>query len=311
MTKYAYDPDFLPHLPTIPTVGDYSTAEKIQAMRAMRADAMQLPAPNPKVRREDRTVPAQGGQPAVPLRIYTPKAAATAPRACVYEIHGGGFMFGNLDMMDPWCDGIAAALDAVVVSVDYRLAPEHPFPAGIDDACAAHRWLLAQGIPAAGIAIAGDSAGGGLTLATLVALRAAGDPLPAAAVCLSPLADLEQTGASSQGGIDDPMVSRVGTEVMAQAYLQGHDRRDPRASPIHADYHGFPPLLIQVGTREILLDDAKRVAERARAAGVPVELELGEGLTHVWPLHPHLPESATAVASIARFVRARLGIPRG
>jgi monoterpene epsilon-lactone hydrolase len=245
----------------------------------------------------------------VPAFWFTP-SGAPSDRAILY-LHGGGYVMGSVATHRSLIGRLARASGLRCLALDYRLAPEHPFPAGIDDACAAHRWLLAQGIPAAGIAIAGDSAGGGLTLATIVALRAAGDPLPAAAVCLSPLADLEQTGASSQGGIDDPMVSRVGTEVMAQAYLQGHDRRDPRASPIHADYHGFPPLLIQVGTREILLDDAKRVAERARAAGVPVELELGEGLTHVWPLHPHLPESATAVASIARFVRARLGIPRG
>jgi len=240
----------------------------------------------------------------VPAFWFTPPNARA--KSAILYLHGGGYVMGSVATHRSLIGRIARATGIRCLALDYRLAPEHPFPAGIDDACAAYRWLIAEGIPASGIAIAGDSAGGGLALACLVALRDAGDRLPAAAVCLSPLADLEQSGDSSKGGIDDPMVSRDGTEVMIEAYLQGRDRRDPRASPIHADFKGFPPLLIQVGTREILLDDSTRVAARARAAGVPVELEVGEGLTHVFQLHPHLPESATAVESIARFVKSHL-----
>jgi acetyl esterase/lipase len=134
--------------------------------------------------------------------------------------------------------------------------------------------------------------------------------MPGGAVALSPLADLELSGESARSGVDDPMVGVADTRLMAAAYL-GRDAsaRDPRASPIHADFKGFPPLLIEVGTREILLDDALRVAERARRAGVSVELFVGEGLTHVWQLHPHLPEASESVSRIARFVaRAMNGV---
>lgn len=242
----------------------------------------------------------------VPGFWFTP--ASPRPRSAILYLHGGGYVMGSVATHRSLIGRLARACGVRCLALDYRLAPEHPFPAGIEDACAAYRWLLTEGIPASGIVIAGDSAGGGLTLGTLVALRDAGERLPAAAVCLSPLADLEQTGDSStRGDIDDPMVSRDGTFVMAEAYLQGSDARDPRASPIHADFKGLPPLRIEVGTREILLDDAKRVAARARAAGVEVEVELGEGLTHVWQLHPHLTESTASIARIARFILKHLG----
>ncbi len=242
----------------------------------------------------------------VPGFWFTPPAPR--PRSALLYLHGGGYVMGSVATHRSLIGRLARATGLRCLALDYRLAPEHPFPAGLEDACAAYRWLRAEGIPASSIVFAGDSAGGGLVLGSLVALRDAGEPLPAAAVCLSPLADLELSGGSAvRGGIDDPMVSRDGTLVMAEAYLQGSDARDPRASPIHADFTGLPPLLIEVGTREILLDDAKRVAERARAAGVDVRLEIGEGLTHVWPLHPHLPESAACVARIAAFVAERLG----
>jgi acetyl esterase/lipase len=193
------------------------------------------------------------------------------------------------------------------LAIDYRLAPEHAFPAAVEDASSAYRWLLDQGISASGLVLVGDSAGGGLALGSIVALREAGEALPAAAICLSPLTDLEVTGNSARGGVDDPMVSQDGIVMMAEAYLQGADLRDPRCSPLHADFSDFPPLLIQVGTREILLDDAKRVVARARAAGVEVVLEEGEGLTHVWQLYPHVPESIDAVERIGRFILKQLG----
>lgn len=244
----------------------------------------------------------------VPGFWFTPRAARGArERRAILYLHGGGYVMGSVATHRSLIGRIAEATGIPCLALEYRLAPEHPFPAAIEDAMAAYRWLLEQGMPRRSIVIGGDSAGGGLTLGSLVALLEAGDALPAAAFCLSPLTDLELTGDSAQGGIDDPMVERHGTGMMAEAYLQGTSARDPRASPLHADFAGFPPLLIEVGTREILLDDARRVAERARSAGCEVTLEEAEGLTHVWQLHPELPESRASVGRIAGFVKRHLG----
>jgi epsilon-lactone hydrolase len=253
------------------------------------------------------------------------------PGRAILYLHGGGYVMGSVATHRSLIARLALATGIRCLALDYRLAPEHPFPAAIEDACSAYHWLQTgidpsggrastlepegdtratprpERIAASRIAIAGDSAGGGLVLGALVALRDAGQALPGAAVCISPLADLELTGESAHRGIADPMVSVEGTRIMAEAYLQGRDPRDPRASAIHADFTGFPPLCIEVGTREVLLDDATRVAERARKAGVDVELTLGEGLTHVWQLHPQLPEATESVARIAGFIVARIG----
>ena len=219
-------------------------------------------------------------------------------------LHGGGYMLGSVATHRNLVGRIAREARARCLSLDYRLAPEHPFPAAVEDALAAYRWLLESGVEPSRLAIGGDSAGGGLTLGTLVSLRAAGDPLPACAVCLSPLTDLEGSGDSMRTA-DDPLISDLSAvDEMTQTYMQGADPRDPRASPLHADYAGFPPLLIQVGTREVLLDDSTRVAVKAREAGVEVTLEVEEGLIHVWQLFgPHVPESKQAVKRIGAFVR--------
>ncbi len=223
----------------------------------------------------------------------------------ILYVHGGGYVLGSLATHRSLVSRLARASLTRALSVDYRLAPEHPFPAAVDDATAAYRWLLGTGVEASRVVIAGDSAGGGLTLATLLALRDAGDPLPAAGVCLSPWADLEGTGASAQpGGADDPLLELEGLREMGRHYASGDKARHPHAAPLYADYQGIPPLLIQVGTRELLLDDAKRVAERARAANVDVELETWEGLIHVWQLFgPNIPEAEQAVEKIGEFVR--------
>jgi len=203
---------------------------------------------------------------------------------------------------------IARDAAARVLLLEYRLAPEHPFPAAVDDATAAYRWLRKQGIAASSIAIAGDSAGGGLTLATLLALRDAGDALPACAVCLSPWTDLEGTGASAQpGGADDPMVTVAALRDMGRTYA-GDALRNPLAAPLYGSFKGLPPLLVQVGTREILLDDSTRVADKARAAGVTVRLEIEEGAPHVWQAMPHVPEAIEAVKRIGAFVRERIPV---
>jgi acetyl esterase/lipase len=224
-------------------------------------------------------------------------------------VHGGGYVIGSLDSHRELVGRLARASGARALNVDYRLAPEHPFPAAVEDSTAAYRWLLAQGADPARVVIAGDSAGGGLTLATLLALRDAGDPLPAAGVCLSPWTDLEGTGDSAQpGGVDDPLLELEGLREMGRHYAGDGDPRHPHAAPLYADYTGIPPLLIQVGTREILLDDSRRVAEKARAAGVAVDLEEWEGLIHVWQLFgPAVPESTDAVNAIGAFVRKHIG----
>ncbi len=232
---------------------------------------------------------------------------SSADRVVLY-LHGGGYVIGSINTHRGLVARIAREARARCFSLDYRLAPENPYPAAVEDAVHAYRGLVASGIAPGRIVIAGDSAGGGLTLATLLSLRDAGDPLPAAAVCLSPWTDLEGTGAShSDPNIHDPMVNLPGLQLMGQLYA-GAGVRDPLASPLHGDFRGIPPLYILVGTRELLRDDSLRVADKARAAGVPVLLERGEGLIHVWPMFGDgVPEAADAVKNIGAFVRARLG----
>ncbi len=226
-------------------------------------------------------------------------------RAFLY-LHGGGYAIGSIATHRYLMQGIGKASGARVLGIDYRLAPENPFPAAVEDTVTAWRWMLAQGLEPKRCAIAGDSAGGGLTLATLVALRDRGIPLPGAAALLSPWADLAGTGASVKTkAAEDPMVTEPGLRMMADAYLGGADARNPLASPLYANLSGLPPLLIQVGSAEILLDDATRVAERARAAGVEVELESWEDMVHVFQAFPMLAEAGQAIEKIGAFVRAR------
>jgi acetyl esterase/lipase len=239
-----------------------------------------------------------------------PSAWISAPGArddaALLYLHGGGYMLGSIQTHTELCSRIARATGLRALALDYRLAPEHPYPAAVEDAVAGYRWLRSQGLDASQIAIAGDSAGGGLTLATLVALRERGEELPACAVCLSPLTDL--TGSGPDEANDDPLLTRESVQMMADTYLQGADAKQPTASPVLADFSGFPPLLLQVGTRERLLPDSLRVAERARAAGVDVTLEKGPGLIHVWHLFgPEMPESRDAVVKIGEFLRKHLG----
>jgi acetyl esterase/lipase len=223
-------------------------------------------------------------------------------------VHGGGYCIGSLDSHRRLAGHLSSAAKARVLNVDYRLAPEHPFPAAVDDAVAAYRWLLAQGVSADRIAIAGDSAGGGLTLSTLHALKEAGDPLPATAVPLSPWTDLECTGESMQTRADvDLMVQPDHLKEMADWYANGADLLHPQLSPLHGDYTGLPPLLIQVGSAETLLDDATRVAAKAEAAGVDTTLEVWDDMPHVFQAFVGvLPEADQAVARIGEWVRTHI-----
>jgi acetyl esterase/lipase len=194
-----------------------------------------------------------------------------------------------------------------VLALNYRLAPEHPFPAAVDDAVAAYRWLLEQGYKAARIAIAGDSAGGGLAIATLIALRDGGDPLPACAVPISPWTDMECTGDSivSRAAVD-PMVQKEILLQMGGAYLNGADPKSPLAAPLHANFAGLPPLLIQVGDAEVLLDDSTRIEAKMKKAGVDVTVEVWDDMIHVWHLFaPMLDKGQEAIDRLGAFVQSK------
>jgi len=237
----------------------------------------------------------------------------TAPEAAdervIYYLHGGGYVMGSINTHREMISRLSRAAGARVLAIDYRLAPENPFPAAVEDCTAAYRWLLSTGADPARLVIAGDSAGGGLTVATLVALRDAGEPLPAAAVCLSPWVDLELLGESMTTKAEvDPLVQRDVGVQWAKAYLGDAHPRTPLAIPLYADLTGLPPLLIQVGTEESLLDDAKRLAERAKSAGVDVALEVWDDMIHVWQFFASmLPEGQQAIDRIGEFIRKHTG----
>lgn len=232
----------------------------------------------------------------------------SVPDAALLYVHGGGYLIGSSKSHRHMVGALSVESGLPVFSADYRLAPEHPFPAALDDAVAAYKGLLDKGIASARLAIAGDSAGGGLTIATLVALRDRGLPLPACAVAISPWCDLSQGGEAYRARAKrDPIVSKGGLDKMAAAYLNGADPKTPLASPVFADLKGLPPLLIQVGTEEALYDDALTLKARAESAGVEVSLESWGGMIHVWHIfHPILSEGRDAIARIGRFLKARI-----
>ncbi len=223
----------------------------------------------------------------------------------LFFLHGGGYVSGSIKTHQEMVSRICRAACCRGFLIDYRLAPEHPFPAAVNDAVAAYRWLLDEGVAPSRIAIAGDSAGGGLTLATLVALRDAGSPMPAAAICMSPWTDLEGLGESMTTRRDrDPLITRGMSHSHADMYLGGTDPANPLASPVHADLRGLPPLLIQVGDAEILLDDSTRVARNAKAASVDVTLEVWDEMIHVWQVFAGiLPEGRQAIERMGEFIR--------
>jgi len=220
----------------------------------------------------------------------------------VLYLHGGGYVLGSIDTHAELMARVAASCRAPVLGVDYRLAPEHPFPAAIDDALASYEHLIEAGIKPEAIVLAGDSAGGGLALALLLKLKALGKPMPAGAVLFSPWCDLTGSGDSVKSRIDvDPMISPAMLNPMAELYLSGAGAKEVLASPLFGDLSGLPPLLIQVGDHEILLDDSTRLATAAQAAGVKAELEIFAGGFHVFQNQPHLPESATALSAMGKF----------
>jgi acetyl esterase/lipase len=239
-------------------------------------------------------------------------APGADPQRVLLFFHGGGYYRGSIRTHREFCARLSRASGTPVLAVDYRLAPEHRFPAAVDDCVAAWRWLMAQGSAPGNVAVVGDSAGGGLALALLMTLRDEQAALPAAAVLLSPWTDLLQSGASMAGNAPhDPTISKAYLDRFAAAYLHDADPKHPLASPLFGDLRGLPPLLIQVGAIECLLDDATRLAQQASAAGVTVDLEVWPGMFHVWQRHgAQLPEAQQAVDKIGATVRAALGASR-
>jgi acetyl esterase/lipase len=228
--------------------------------------------------------------------------------AALLYLHGGGYVIGSLDSHRHLITEAGRAAKAPALALDYRLAPEHQFPAAVEDAVSGYRYLLARGIRPGRIAIAGDSAGGGLVVAAMLAIRDAGLEQPACGWCVSPWVDMEGLGDTmSTKETTDPMVQRAPLIEMARLYLGGADPRSPLAAPIYADLTGLAPLLIQVGAAETLLDDAIRLAKVAGAADVRVDLQIWPEMVHVWHIfHPELKAGERAIQTGGDYVRARL-----
>ncbi|MFC4001818.1 alpha/beta hydrolase [Prauserella oleivorans] len=234
---------------------------------------------------------------------------STAESIIIY-LHGGGFAIGTIEGYRGMAARLSSLTGSTVVTVGYRLAPENPYPAALDDCVSVVRAVLDTGIDAARVAVAGDSAGGGLTLSVLVRLRDDGSAMPGAAVCLSPLADLAYAGDSVRERAHlDPIVTPAGSHSYAVRYLGSEDAdfTDPGASPLFADLHGLPPVLIVVGTSEVLFDDAVRVARRIREAGGRVDLDVWPRMIHILPFFAaQIPESLKAMEEIGAYLRLHL-----
>lgn len=228
----------------------------------------------------------------------------------IFYLHGGGYVFGSPRSHSPFTYALAKESGADVFSLDYRMAPEHPFPAAVDDAVAAYEWLLRHGCEPRHMMISGDSAGGGLTLALLLSIKARGLPMPAGAVLLSPWTDLATTGASlDENEKSDAMFKKLYIVEGARRYLAGADAKAPLASPLYGDLGGLPPMLIFVSDGEVLRDDSTRLQERLRAAGVPSRLVMEKGLIHVWPIFAgRFPEAMKSIREAAAFIREQTAL---
>lgn len=268
----------------------------------MRIDQM---AAKSKPNRNVQVVPVDAGS--VPAEWLIPRGAPQ-DRVLLY-IHGGAWFMGSTKTHRALVSKLAYASGIRALSINYRLAPEHPFPAGLEDCITAYDWLLQSGIAADKIVAAGDSAGGNLTLALLVALRDAGKPLPAGAVCLSPACDLSPDADWNKERLKrDPFFSKMGDKTIIEDYVAGNDPHHPFISPLYADLDGLPPLLLHVGDHELLMDCVVHFAQRAAAAGVDARLVVWPGMFHVFHMFsPFLPEANRANQQITAFIAARTG----
>ena len=251
------------------------------------------------------TAAALGGVPTAEITV-----AGVERRHVVLYFHGGVYVMGDAFLAADLASQVGRRTDAKVISVDYRLAPEHPYPAAVDDALAAYRALLDNGTAPSDIVFAGESAGGGLAIATLVNARDHGLPQPAAALVMSPYADLTLAGSTLETkGKADPLLSREALQARVPDYTAGQDAALPLISPLFADLSGLPPLIIQAGTHEVLLDDALRLARRAATADVAVTLDVTPGVPHVFQAyHQILDEAAAALDRAGRFLSAQLAV---
>lgn len=233
-------------------------------------------------------------------------AKTNAGRVLLY-LHGGGYCVGSAASHKCLVSHIASEMQTIAYSIDYRVAPEAPFPAAVDDALASYKALLNNGVDPSNILIAGDSAGAGLSLACALAARDADLPQPAGIMLISPWVDMTASGWSYAAKAEsDPMISKESIQEFAETYLNGANAKDPLASPCFADLSGLPPMLIQVGSEECLLSDSILLAERAGAAGVKVQLETWPEMTHVWHLfHDYLTSARAAISGIANWGAAR------
>lgn len=260
--------------------------------------------------RNSEVFPLPAGIVAKPADLDGLKAEWTMPEhleggPVLLYFHGGGYVQGSSRSHRHVAGRLAQLTQTRVLSVDYALAPEHVFPAAVHDGLKSYKWLLGQGLSPRSIGMAGDSAGGGLVMATLLAARDAGLAMPAAAVLICPWTDLTCDTPSYKSRADvDPMTSEAGLKASAEIYLAGADPRDPLASPNFADLSGMPPLYIQVGNDEVLLDDARHLAERAKSFGVDVRIDIYEHMFHVWQaFYQMLPQADEALTRIGTFLR--------
>ncbi len=316
MSSYAFDDDFREVLESLPTVSDFSTLEKIQEIRSLRAEAAGEIKNRDDVEKEDRTIPGPEGAPDVPIRIYRPAKAEgeAAPLACVFEIHGGGFLFGSIDQMDPWCQRIAADVGCMVVSVEYRLAPENPFPAGLEDCYAALCWTAAHaadlGIDQGRIAIAGHSAGGGLAAAAALLARDRGAPALCFQLLEIPELDDRLETSSMNKFTDTPLWNRPNAEWSWRHYL-GPDHEgevSPYAAPSRAtDLSNLPPAYISTMEFDPLRDEGILYAMGLMEAGISVELHSYAGTFHGSTQFPGAEASRRNLAETIGILKRRLG----
>jgi acetyl esterase/lipase len=286
--RYAYDPELLPFASLLPAVTDFSDPNVLAQMRGPRPEIFGTPPPDrDDVSKRDRRVPGRAGDPDVPIRIYAPKVEGSGPRGCVVEIHGGGFMMGSIAMMDPWCQVVAARHDAVVVSVEYRLAPEHPFPAALEDCYAALCFTAAHavelGVDPSRIAIAGQSAGGGLAAATALLARDRGGPALCFQLLDIPELDDRLDTPSMRAFTDTPLWNRPNAVWSWRHYLgAGHTGEvSPYAAPARMqDLSKLPPAYVSAMEFDPLRDEGIDYALRMLQAGVPVELHSFPGTFH-------------------------------
>ncbi|MBS0344462.1 MAG: alpha/beta hydrolase, partial [Proteobacteria bacterium] len=226
------------------------------------------------------------------------------PRTCVLHFHGGAYVIGSAGSSLEYASRLAEATDGVCYTVDYRLAPEHPYPAAMDDALKAYRGLLAQGVHAESVILSGESSGGGLAIALAMAIRDAGLPMPAGVFAACPVSDLTLSGPSlveHQGRA--PAANRDMLSYLAASYFQSHEPTDPRVSPLFGDFDNLPPLLLVAASNEVLRDDATRLAERAREADADVTLHLFDDSVHVFPIFNFLPEAKAALSHLRDWSR--------